>query len=70
MKLIDIINASNEITQISIVVDFHGMPFASSTHFAPYFFDGVDDEILEASVVDLWVKDGTLMLRLKTNEAE
>ena len=46
------------------------MPFASSTHFAPYFLDGVDDEILEARVVDLWVKDGTLMLRLKTNEAE
>lgn len=56
MKLIDIINASNEITQISIVVDFHGMPFASSTHFAPYFLDGVDDEILEASVVDLCQK--------------
>ena len=70
MKLIDIINASNEITQISIVVDFHGMPFASSTHFAPYFLDIVEDKILEARVIELLAKDNMLFVRIETNEAE
>lgn len=70
MKLIDIINASNENMQISIVMDFQGMQFVSQPHFTPYFLDIVEDKILEARVIELLAKDNMLFVRIETNEAE
>ena len=70
MKLIDIINVSNEITQISIVFDFQGMPFASTTHSSPYLLDRVEDKILEARVIELLAKDNMLLVLIEINGAD
>lgn len=70
MKLIDIINASNENMQISIVMDFQGMQFVSPPHFTPYFLDRVEDKNLEARVIELLAKDNMLFVLIEMNEAE
>ena len=64
MKLIDLINVSNSNQFIKALFNSHGIT-AHATISAPTFLDSADEELLNMQVVDLWAKDGTVVVKLK-----
>ena len=64
MKLIDLINVSNSNQFIKALFNSHGIT-AHATISAPTFLDNADEELLNMQVVDLWVEDGTVVVKLK-----
>lgn len=67
MKLIDLINVSKAIQLIKVLFKSHGIT-AHATMLAARFFDSADEELLNMQVVDLWLEDGAVVVKLKGEE--
>lgn len=67
MKLIDLINVSKSTQLIKVLFKSHGIT-AHATMLAARFLDSADEELLNMQVVDLWLEDGAVVVKLKGEE--
>lgn len=64
MKLIDIINVSTSVQTFKVLFKSHGIT-AHATMSAARVLDNADEELLNMQVVDLWVENGSIVVKLK-----